>query len=60
MSDLEEVVIRIEPCGACSRDPGFGAMHNGCSKCKRVVGMAKDQPVLVKTSEFPLVYEVKK
>lgn len=57
MGETERPVLRIEACYACARDPGFGAVHVGCPRCKRTLGEpGAPQPKLMRVSESPLVY----
>ena len=55
---MTEVVVRLEPCGVCLRDPGFGTLHVGCSRCKKETAPMANQPRLIRVSEAPLVYAI--
>lgn len=49
-------VIEMRPCSACLRDPFFGHVHSGCSKCVRKYGFTHGQQPLRRVSSSPCVF----
>lgn len=41
------VIVKLKPCGPCKRDPAFGIIHHGCSKCTIEYEERDKQPRLV-------------